>query len=167
MGNNINSSYIAGATLCALSVILIGCVSAPRTVSNIPTTAAPTGAPKLLQKTAFSGIPQILDHYAELNPDCTSVGMETVNITRAPSHGTVVIQNNIESYPSFPPTNQRYECNKTKTPSVGIAYTSDRTFVGTDRFTVHRVGHSGNLLIYEYVVTVEQLHTAEPAAARP
>jgi hypothetical protein len=167
MGNNIHFSYMAGATLCGLGVILVGCVSAPQTVGNIPTAAAPTGTPKVVQKTAFSGIPQILDHYAELNADCTSVGIETVNITRTPSHGTVVMQNNVESYPSFPPTNQRYECNKTKTPSIRITYTSDRTFVGNDRFTVHRVSHTGNLLIYEYVVTVEQLHNAEAVAAQP
>jgi hypothetical protein len=46
-------------------------------------------------------------------------------------------------------------------------YTPDKTFVGTDRFTVHRVGHSGNLLVYEYVVTVEQLHNAERIAPQP
>ena len=135
--------------------------------TNNPTIARPTGAPESLQKTAFSGIPQFLEHFTELNADCTSMGMETVIVTRAPSHGSVVIQNDVESYPNYPPTNRRYKCNKRRAPSVAIMYTLEKTFVGTDRFTVHRVSHSGNLRVYEYIVTVEQLHSTEVGAAQP
>jgi len=135
--------------------------------TNNPTIARPTGAPESLLKSALSGIPQFLEHFHELNADCTSMGMETVIVTRAPSHGSVVIQNNVESYPNYPPANQRYECNKRRAPSVAIMYTSEKAFVGTDRFTVHRVSHSGNLRVYEYIVTVEQLHSTEVGAAKP
>jgi hypothetical protein len=135
--------------------------------TNNPTMARPTGAPESLLKSALSGIPQFLEHFHELNADCTSMGMETVIVTRAPSHGSVVIQNNVESYPNYPPANQRYECNKRRAPSVAIMYTSEKAFVGTDRFTVHRVSHSGNLRVYEYIVTVEQLHSTEVGAAKP
>jgi hypothetical protein len=54
-----------------------------------------------------------------------------------------------------------------RAPSVAIMYTSEKAFVGTDRFTVHRVSHSGNLRVYEYIVTVEQLHSTEVGASKP
>jgi hypothetical protein len=159
MRKNVNALYMAAAILCALGVNLTGCVNAPQT----------PGAPKpvnTIQRGAFSGMPQVVDHYIELSPDCTSLGLETVSITRAPSHGSVVIQN-AEYYPSFAPNNQRYQCNKIKSPSLALQYTSDKTFVGTDRFTVHRIGHTGNLIVNEYVVKVEAFHGTDPAATQP
>ena len=109
----------------------------------------------------------VLDNYLQLNPDCTSQGMPTVFVTSAPSHGSVAIQKNVESYPNFEPTNQRSDCNDKETASVGILYTSEKTFIDVDRFTVHSVSKFGQLLIRDYVVTVEHPHIAEPARAQP
>jgi hypothetical protein len=32
---------------------------------------------------------------------------------------------------------------------------------------VHRLSHSGNLLVHDHVVTAEQLRNAEPSATKP
>ena len=167
MRDNNNSPYIAGGGLWALIVFLVGCVGPPQSGKNLPTAAEPTVAPQSIQITVFSGIPRMLDHYLQLNPDCTSLGMPTVFVTSAPSHGSVAIQKNVESYPNFEPTNQRSDCNDKETASVGILYTSEKTFIGVDRFTVHSVSKFGQLLIRDYVVTVEYPHIAEPARAQP
>jgi hypothetical protein len=153
--------------LWTLSVMLIGCLSASQTGKNVPAPAGPATGAKIIPKTAFSGIPVMLDSYAELNPDCSSLGLENVIITKAPSHGSVAILNGVEAYTNFPANNQRYECNRKTSPSVGIQYTSAKAFTGIDSFTLHRVSHSGNLLVYEYVIAVEKPYNAAPGAAPP
>jgi hypothetical protein len=162
-----NSPYIRRATVCTLSAMLVGCVIAPQNGRNTPTVGAPSAEIKPIDKTAFSGVPEKLGDFSELNADCTSAGRPTIVITQAASHGSVAIQNDAESYSNFPSTNQRYECNKKKSPSVGVVYTSEKSFVGTDRFKVKRVSHWGDVLTQEYVVTVEQLHGAQASTVPP
>ncbi len=167
MQKNINASYIAGAILSMLSAMLIGCVYAPQNGRNAPVMGGARSGSTPIQRTAFSGIPQSLGYFHQLNADCSSLGLPIVMVTQAASHGSVLIQNDVESYPNYPVTNQRYECNKKKTAGVGVVYTSEKIFVGTDRFSLKRVSESGDALTLEYVVTVEQPPKAQPGAAPP
>ena len=107
-----------------------------------------------------------LKYYYQVNPDCTSGGMPVVTITQAASHGSVVIQNDVEHYSDFPSTNQRYECNKRKSPSVGLVYTSEKAFVGADRFSVKVVFPMGNASAEQFEVTVEQPYSVQPGTAQ-
>ena len=158
MEKNRNWHYLGGAAVCVLTTVLVGCVTKPVNQVNILREGGPATAAKPVQKAAFSGIPQHFGYYAEVNADCTSPGRPTVIVTHAPSHGTVAIETDVEAYSDFPSTNQRYECNKKKFPSVGVIYTSESGYVGTDLFTLKRISRSGDALSLDYVVTVEQLH---------
>jgi hypothetical protein len=165
MEKNRNLHYLGSAAVCVLTSVLVGCVTTPRNQLNLLPTGGPATAPKPVQKAAFSGIPQHFGYYTELNADCTSPGRPSVIVMRAPSHGSVAIENDAESYSSFESTNQRYECNKKKSPSVGVIYTSESGYVGTDLFTLKRISRHGDVLKLDYVVTVEQLPTLPPSMA--
>jgi len=116
------------------------------------------------RKTAFSGIPMTLRYYYQVNPDCTSGGMPVVTITQPASHGSVAVRNDADQYPDFPSTNQRYECNKKKTPSASIVYTPEKAFVGTDTFLVKVVFPTGNASAEQFEVTVDQPHDVQSGA---
>jgi len=134
---------------CVLAILNNGCVSTPQN------DAASTPA----QKTTFSGTAQPVWYFYAVHPDCTSAGLPTVEVTMAASHGSVVVQN-AEHFTEYPSTNQRYECNKQKSPSVAVVYTSEKNFVGIDRFTVKCIFPSGNTTTKEFVISVEKTQSA-------
>src|ERR1700722_9918169 len=172
MENSGNSKYSTFSAAMIFSVALAGCVSppaqqppstpvaappiapvaAPQAASSVAQHAVPANAvaAKPLEKTAFSGIPQYFGFYAEVNADCTPIGRPTLMVIHPPTHGTIALDNAREDYPSFPTSNQRYDCNKSKVPGVGVVYASDRGFVGTDHFSIKRVSHAGDAATMEY-----------------
>jgi hypothetical protein len=171
MENSGNSKYSSFSTAMIFSAVLAGCVSLPPqppstpvavpanpppAASSVAQHAVPaTTAAKPLEKTAFSGVPQYFGFYAEVNADCTPIGRPTLIVTHPPSHGTIALDNARDDYPNFSTSNQRYDCNKSKVPGVGVIYASDRGFVGTDHFSVKRVSHAGDAANMDYIVTVE------------
>ena len=136
---------------CVFAIFNSGCAS------TRPNGAAATP----IEKTTFSGTVQTVYYFYAVNPDCTSGGLPTLEVVRAASHGSISFQN-VEHYTEFPSTNQRYECNKQKSPSVAVVYTSEETYVGTDRFAVKSVFPSGSSQTKEFVVTVEPPHRTQP-----
>src|ERR1700728_600173 len=71
----------------------------------------------------------------------------------ASTQGTVEFVN-ADGYPSFPSTSPGYDCNKKKNPGVEVIYTSEKDFVGTDRFTVQGIGPKGKYMETDYTVRV-------------
>ena len=162
---NITSSNEARTLILLLFSMLVGCVSAPQNGRKNPGEGMDLGE-FLVQRTAFSGIPEPVYDYLSVWPDCTSAGMPVVTITHPASHGSLLIQHDVESYPNFPSTNQRYECNKRKSPSAVILYTPDKTYVGTDSFSVKVVYSSGGTRKDHLVVTVERPPKDQPDAVQ-
>jgi TonB family protein len=128
---------------CVLSIL--GCASTPpnNTISVS------------VKKTTFSGTSQPVWYFYSVHPDCSSEGLPTVEITSPASHGAVTLQN-VEHFTEYPQTNQRYECNNKKSPSVAVVYTSEQTFVGTDKFKVRCIYPSGNTKTEEFLISVEK-----------
>jgi TonB family protein len=102
----------------------------------------------------FSGTSQTIWYLYSLHPDCISGGLPSVEVIKTPSHGSIQV-GNVESFPAYPSTNQRYECNKRKSPMVSAVYTPEKTFVGSDKFVLRGTFASGNSMAKEYVVTIE------------
>jgi hypothetical protein len=130
---------------CVSAVLFSGCVS---TVHN-DATSTPT------QITTFSGRVQRVWNFYALNPDCTLVGIPIVEVTLAASHGSVVVQNE-ENFTSYPSTNQRFKCNEKRSQTATVIYTSEKLYVGTDRFVVKSVGPWGDVVTREFAVTIER-----------
>ena len=142
----VRSAYIATAIV---AMLISGCVTPPQ---GVPASTA-------IQKTTFSGRILNVWYFYTVQMDCTPGELPTVRVTSAPSHGSVQLQN-VEHFTEFPATNQRFECNKKKSPSVVVVYTSNKTFVGVDKFTVKCVFPSGDVQTKEFLITVEQLPPA-------
>jgi TonB family protein len=129
---------------CVFAILNNGCVSTPQNnAASMP-----------IQKTTFSGTVQAVYQFYSLNADCTPNGSPTVEVLKAPSHGSIQVEN-VEGFTGYPSTNQRYECNKQKSPIVAVAYISEKAFVGTDIFTLKGIFPSGNTTTKEFVVSVE------------
>ena len=128
---------------CVFAILSSGCVSTPKNnAASMP-----------IQKTTFSGAVQPVYQFYYLNADCTPIGLPTIEVVKAPSHGSIQVEN-VEGFTGYPSTNQRYECNKQKSPVVAAAYISEKDFVGTDIFTLKGIYPSGNTTTKEFVVSV-------------
>jgi len=129
---------------CLISILNSACVSTPKNdAASMP-----------IQKTTFSGKAQLVYRFYSLTPDCTPNGLPSVEIVNAPAHGSIEVEN-VEGFTGYPSTNQRYECNKQKSPIVAVEYISEKAFVGTDRFTVKGIFPSGDTSTKEFVVSVK------------
>lgn len=104
-------------------------------------------------KAAISGKPQHVAAYYYLNPDCTSVDLPVVRILAQPAHGSVSIED-ASGYTWYGKDNQRFECNKQKSPMRQIVYTSAPDFVGPDTFKISVLYADGNLREETFNVTV-------------
>ena len=124
-------------------VLLSGCVSAPTDVEQGP-----------LLRTAFSGTPQRIGFFYEVNPDCTSAGLPTLRIKQQPAHGAVEL-GNAQDYTSFNPGSQRYDCNKQKSPGIAVSYTSQSGYIGPDQVLLEAVYTNGHAKTVSYSISVE------------
>lgn len=131
------------------AILNSGCVSTPQNnAASMP-----------IQKTTFSGTVQSVYHFYSLNADCTPNGLPTIEVVKAPSHGSIQVEN-VEGFTEYPSTNQRYECNKQRSPIVAAAYISEKAFVGTDIFTLKGIFPSGDTSTKEFLVSVKDPKSA-------
>lgn len=144
----VRAAYV---TTSVIGILIAGCVTTPPAAQG----------QRAVQKTTFSGTALSVYYFYAVQMDCTSAGLPTVWGTSAASHGSVELQN-VDHFSEFPATNQRFECNKKKNPSIAVVYTSDKTFVGVDRFTVKCVFPAGNVTTEEFLITVEKPLPAQP-----
>ena len=133
-----------GVVAGGLAMLLGGCVGTQNVTALAP-----------ISNTAFSGTALTVYYFYSLNPDCTSAGVPFVEVARASGHGSVIVQKGVNHYTEYPSTSQRYKCNVNKSASVAVTYTSDATFLGTDRFSVRCIYPSGNVSKKDFVVNVE------------
>ena len=141
------------AALAIVGMLAGGCVTPPQ--------SAPRS--KAVEKTTFSGQALVVYFFYAVQIDCSSAGLPKVWVTGAAAHGSVALKN-VDHFTEYPATNQRFECNKKKNPSVEVVYTSDKNFVGVDRFTVKCLFPAGNVTTEEFLITVEKSPATEPTS---
>jgi hypothetical protein len=127
------------------AIVVGGCATAPQNAQE----------PKLIEKTTFTGTALNLWYFYSVQMDCTPDDLPAVSVTRAASHGSVKIRS-VDHFTEYPSTNPRSECNKKKSPSVVVVYTSEKSFVGVDRIEVKCLYSSGRVVTREFAITVEQ-----------
>ena len=138
------------AGLAACIPVLISCmtvipVSDANTNDGMRNTAKPNmvaAAPRVINRAALSGTVQKIDYYYNLNPDCSPEAVPVVRVVEAPAHGTITLQESI-GYSAFSKDNQRYDCNKLKSPLVNVLYQSSAGYVGTDTAKIEVIFVSG------------------------
>lgn len=127
--------------------VLTGCVAvAPGAVSPGAVTTSANAAPiaaKTYTKAALSGTIQQITNYSYLNPDCTTQGVPSVRVVEAPAHGKITLEEGL-GYTAFSKDNQRYECNKHKSPMIKVMYQSEAGYVGSDAAKLEAIYFDGN-----------------------
>lgn len=124
------------------------------------TTTQPNGdlsAPTL--QTTSPGTSHPVWYLYSLHPNCSTAGKPVVEIIKAASHGSVIVQN-VDHFTEYSLTNDRFRCNTTRSPSVAVVYAPENGFVGTDNFVVLAAFPSGLSEVKSFVLNV-----AEPQAA--
>jgi len=157
----------AAPVAVALSLLIGGCVVNTQTAATqavaaqtAPGTARPAGAPAPgapqgpQVRGARAGIEQKVDSYSSVNPDCSSAGVATAELLTAPVHGSVTFEA-LPEYTNFPQTNQRFECNKQKSPALVTFYKSAPDYKGRDEFAVKILFPDGMTGVRRYVMTVD------------
>ncbi|WP_143748289.1 hypothetical protein [Mesorhizobium carmichaelinearum] len=115
---------------------------------------AGSSRPVTYEKTALSGQEIYIFQDANLNPDCTSAGLDEVQATSGPSHGSIRIVDG-KVYPNFPKNSDRYKCNQQSDDGVQAFYKSAPGFKGQDQvsLSIHTfTGNARNVLVN---ITVE------------
>ena len=115
---------------------------------------AGSSRPITYEKTALSGQEIYIFQDANLNPDCTSAGLDDVQATAGPSHGSVRIVDG-KVYPNFPKDSERYKCNLQSDDGVQAFYKSAPGFKGQDQVSLSIHTFSGNARSVVVNVTVE------------
>jgi hypothetical protein len=72
-----------------------------------------------------------LDHFANLNPDCSSAGDIAVRVLQDPANGKIAIKQAAD-FSTYPPFNPRSHCNDRRTPGVSVFYTPNQNYLGPD-----------------------------------
>lgn len=111
-------------------------------------------APLIFEKTALSEQEIYIFQDANLNPDCTTAGIDIVQTASGPSHGSIRIVDG-KFFPSFPKTSERYKCNSQSGDGVRAFYKSAPGFKGQDQvnLTVHTF--TGNIRTVTVNITVQ------------
>jgi TonB family protein len=133
------------AAIITAGLLIAGCANAPR----------PAPQPDAVKMSAFSGQAQRVQFFYSINADCSSSDLPTVWAISPAAHGTVEFRNE-DNFTEFPSTNQRYECNKKRSPTIAVYYTAAKSFVGIDRFKVKCIFPAGNAVTKEFLLTVER-----------
>lgn len=145
---NTRSSIVRA--ICIGSIALLGgCIITTPQFKPEPASTDP----RTLQRTALSGSGQRLGFYM-VNPDCSPGGVPKLLVEQQPAHGSVEVTE-MQDYTNFPASNQRYACNKQKSPGAVLSYTSESGYKGSDQVSVKAIYSDGGVKAVNYAITVE------------
>jgi hypothetical protein len=122
-------------------LVPVGCAVPPAQPGAAGSPATPvvsasgTIASSQQYRTVLSGQRSRLNAAAALNADCSNRDLPIGRVVAAPANGTVNLQS-VAYNTTYPPGNQRYECNRKQSVGLGTFYKSHPGFVGEDRTTI-------------------------------
>jgi hypothetical protein len=118
-----------------------------------PNAGIPQAGTVDVNKGALSSVIQRLNFYYELHADCTSAGYPTVRIVSPPANGRLLIESAMD-YPTYPQSNQRYQCNLRMAPGTAVSYLSNPGFRGGDTATTEALFPNGLLRQTHFNISV-------------
>ena len=102
-----------------------------------------------ISKTVAAGGVLKVGHYANVNPDCSPVGVAVVRLSAPPMHG-VVKPMRMMGFTGI------YEvCNSRRVAGVSVEYRPERGFAGSDSFGLDVIYPGGIERVSSYDVTVK------------
>jgi len=118
-----------------------------------PNAGIPQAGTVDVNKGALSSVIQRLNFYYELHADCTSAGYPKVRIVSPPANGRLLIESAMD-YPTYPQSNQRYQCNLRMAPGTAVSYLSNPGFRGGDTATTEALFPNGLLRQTHFNISV-------------
>lgn len=109
--------------------------------------------PQFRARAGTSGQAQLVDYFYALNPDCTARGYPVVRIVQPPLNGQL-ISAQTEDYTTYPSSNERFSCNKKKSPVTALHYIANPGYNGPDMATVEVVFPLGTPRTIQYAFDV-------------
>jgi hypothetical protein len=91
-------------------------------------------------------------HYANVNPDCSPIGVPIVRLSAPPVHGVV---RTIRAMVFTHFTGIFEVCNSRRVSGVSVEYRPVRGFTGSDSFGLDVIFPGGAERLYSYEVTVK------------
>lgn len=146
-----------GVRIAPARVAAVAEIDAPEVAPSRPGIVGPVAArpaPREFAKTVAAGTTLRLIFSFSVNPDCTSAGLNTVRVTEQPMHGTAH-REKTSDFPTFSPSNIRWDCNKTKVPGVALLYTPAPGFSGSDYLGFETISIEGVDREFRVVLTVK------------
>jgi hypothetical protein len=90
----------------------------------------------------------------DLNPDCSSIGYATIQVSEPPKHGKLSVENGT-GFSTFAANNPRFECNRRRTDGVVLSYDPDSGFTGADSLMVEVLLPDGSSHKRHYSIEVK------------
>jgi hypothetical protein len=109
------------------------------------------GAQTASRTVAAGGVLKV-GHFANVNPDCSPVGVTVVRLSAPPKHGVVRTASTM-GFAHFAGTFEI--CNSRRVAGVSVEYRPDRGFTGSDSFSLDVIYPGGLEQVGSYDVTVK------------
>jgi hypothetical protein len=141
-----------GATVLLCASMLEGCI----VINNRgPEPVSPESHEKEISsiRGALSGQRQWLQSFYAIDAECTSLGLPTLRVAKAPRHGRVSIEQSV-ALADVDKGDARSACNGKSVPATVIFYTSDPGFVGDDHAEFERIGVRGAYAYQVFTIKV-------------
>jgi len=107
-----------------------------------------------IERYAISGRKSIFGHYYSVKLNCTPAEWTEVTMIQEPAHGKAKLVDQMTTM-QYAKNNPRSSCNGKSIKSKALEYTPDKDYKGSDQIIVELVNDGGQLLKFDYRVTVK------------
>ena len=107
-----------------------------------------------IEKYTISGRKSVFGQYYSVKLNCTPADWTEVTITQEPLHGKAKLVEQLATM-QYAKTNPRSSCNGKSIKAKALEYTADKDYKGSDQIVVELVNDTGQLLKFDYKITVK------------
>lgn len=121
--------------------------------------------PLAMHRVTTAEHPVKLDFFTALNADCSFIDYSTIRVLEPPAHGKIVMDKGTD-FTSYGSANQRYECNRHRSPGTIANYTSEAGYAGEDRVRLEVIYTSAETKVYDFFIKVGATSKEQGGAER-
>lgn len=142
---------------------LVAAAAAAMLVGGCTEPVSKSGSEVTARRVALTGVSTKLEFLTALHPDCSFIDYPTTRTLVSPSHGKLTMEPGTD-FTNYAMNNQRFDCNKEKSPGTLVSYQSDPGYVGSDTAKLDVIYPDASLRTITFRLTVG--NTAEEQGAR-
>ncbi len=104
--------------------------------------------------TVAAGTTATLAFSATVNPDCSSRGLNTVRIAKAPAHGVAQVAQKLD-FAHYAAAGPYAKCGAARVPGMAVTYTPAKGFVGQDALAIEIINLDNQDRVVPFAITVK------------